>query len=197
MTNAYSLSRQALYGSAADVNGLNNTFIKCDIDSAKKVLRMMMMLDLPFLKAYRCGGVANISSGRRAFWWVPVAGDDRVPIADYFVWKNGLKVFMQPSNKRTFLRCSGCARIFWNILLNWEIPGINGGQSLSSLKKWLKCSLQLSWHPLVLMTGEYFFICNVYRKWKLNVAAMTVWVVLEYNQTAWPNQETTFTFYKT
>ena len=51
--------------------------------------------DLPFLKAYRCGGVANISSGRRAFWWVPVAGDDRVPIADYFVWKNGSKVFMQ------------------------------------------------------------------------------------------------------
>lgn len=116
-----------------------------------------------------------------------------------FRLKKWFESFDARSNKRTFLRCSRCARIFWNIRLNWEISGINGGQSLSSLKIWLKCSgsLQLSWHPLVLMTGEYFFICNVYRKWKLNVAAMTVWVVLEYNQTAWPNQETTFTFYKT
>ena len=54
-----------------------------------------------------------------------------------FRLKKWFESFDARSNKRTFLRCSRCARIFWNIRLNWEIPGINGGQFLSSLKNGL------------------------------------------------------------
>ena len=46
--------------------------------------------DLPFLKANRCGGIADISSGRRVFGGVPVARNNCIrPVAHYFVWKLG------------------------------------------------------------------------------------------------------------
>ena len=56
--------------------------VKSESDSVKR--------DLPFLKANRCGGIADISSGRRVFGGVPVARNNCIrPVAHYFVWKLG------------------------------------------------------------------------------------------------------------
>ena len=66
---------------------LNFEIVESKSDNVK---RRGKKRDLPFLKANRCGGIADISSGRRVFGGVPVARNNCIrPVAHYFVWKLG------------------------------------------------------------------------------------------------------------